>query len=86
MPLPPVTPADLLLINDCIPQIPGPKSKNIENKSFSNPEQQPDPTNTAITQSTIQSTLRASVQHTGRPTVAGMYKNCTKEESPEIDI
>ena len=32
----------------------------------------------------IQSTLRTSVQHTGRPTVAGMYKNCTKEESPEI--
>ena len=62
----------------------GPKSKNIEKKiqSSFNPEQQPDPTNPAI----IQSTLRASVQHTGRPTVAGMYKNCTKEESPEIGI
>ena len=55
-------------------------------KSSFNPEQQPDPTNTAITQSTIQYTLRASVQHTGRPTVAGMYKNCIKEESPEIGI
>ena len=62
----------------------GSKSKNIENKiqSSFNPEQQPDPTNPAI----IQSTLRASVQHTGRPTVAGMYKNGTKEESPEIGI
>ena len=30
---------------------------------------------TAITQST----LRASVQHTACLTVAGMYKNCTKE-------
>ena len=65
-------------------KVQGPKSKNIENKiqSSFNPEQQPDPTNPAI----IQSTLRASVQHTGRPTVAGMYKNCTKEESPEIGI
>ena len=67
-------------------KIQGPKSKNIENKILINPEQQPDPTNTAITQSTIQSTLRASVQHTGRPTVAGMYKKCTKEESPESGI
>ena len=34
VPLPPVTPADLLRINDCIsqnPQNPGSKSKNIEN-------------------------------------------------------
>ena len=51
-------------------------------QSSFNPEQQPGPTNPAI----IQSTLRASVQHTGRLTVAGMYKNCTKEESPEIGI
>ena len=51
-------------------------------QSSFNPEQQPHPTNTAITQST----LRASVQHTGRLTVAGMYKNCTKDESPEIGI
>ena len=43
-------------------------------------------TNTAITQFTIQIRLRAFVQHTGRLTVAGMYKNCTKEESPEIGI
>ena len=64
----------------------GPKSKNIEKKSSFNPEQQPDPTKTAITKSTTQSTLRASVQHTGCLTVAGMYKNCTKEESPEICI
>ena len=83
MPLPPVTPADLLLINDCIPQSPGSKiQKYRKKKSSFNPEQQPDPTNTAI----IQSTLRASVQHTGCLTVAGMYKNCTKEESPEIGI
>ena len=40
------------------------------------------PKKTAITQTT----LRASVQHTGCLTVAGMYRNCTKEESPEIDI
>ena len=40
----------------------------------------------AITQFTIQIRLRAFVQHTGIPTVAGMYKNCTKEESPEIGI
>ena len=89
MPLPPVTPADLLRINDCIsqnPQKPGSKSKNIENKSSFNPEQQPDPTSIAITQFTIQIRLRAFVQHTGIPTVAGMYKNCTKEESPEIGI
>ena len=86
MPLPPVTPADLLRINDCIPQFPGSKSKNIETKSSFNPEWQPDPTNTAITQFTIQIRLRAFVQHTGNPTVAGMYKNCTKEESPEIGI
>ena len=39
-----------------------------------------------ITQFTIQIRLRAFVQHTGIPTVAGMYKNCTKEESPEIGI
>ena len=85
MPLPPVTPADLLRISDCIPKIPkGPKSKNIEKKiqSSFNPEQQPDPTNSAI----IQSTLRASVQHIDGLTMAGMYKNCTKEESPEIGI
>ena len=85
MPLPPVTPADLLLISDCIPQNPGSKIQKYRKSSF-NPEQQPNPTNTAKTQSTIQSTLRASVQHTGRPTVAGMYKNCTKEESPKIGI
>ena len=82
MPLPPVIPADLLLINACIAQNPGSKSKNIENKSSFNPEQQPDPTNTAITQFT----LRASVQHIDGLTMAGMYKNCTKEESPEIGI
>ena len=29
--LPPVTPADLLLINNCISQNPGSKCKNIEN-------------------------------------------------------
>ena len=51
-----------------------------------NPEQQPDPTNTAIAQFTIQYGLRASAQHTGRLTVTGMYKNCTREESPEIGI
>ena len=36
--------------------------------------------------STIQigSTLRASVQHTGCLTVAGMYKNCTKEEALKL--
>ena len=55
-------------------------------KSSFNPEWQPDPTSTAITQFTIQIRLRAFVQHTGIPTVAGMYKNCTKEESPEIGI
>ena len=62
----------------------GPKSKNIEKKiqSSFNPEQQPDPTNSAI----IQSTLRASVRHIDGLTMAGMYKNCTKEESPEIGI
>ena len=38
VPLPPVTPADLLRINDCIPQFPGSKSKNIEIKSSFNPE------------------------------------------------
>ena len=65
-------------------RVPNPKIYKL--KSSSNPEQQSDPTNTAITQSTIQYTLRASVQHTGHPTVAGMYKNCTKEESPEIGI
>ena len=38
VPLPPVTPADLLRISDCIPQIPkGPKSKNIENKILLQP-------------------------------------------------
>ena len=37
--LPPVTPADLVRISDCIPQIPnGQKSKNIEKKSSFNPE------------------------------------------------
>ena len=61
-------------------RVPNPKIWKI--LSSFNPEQQPDPTNTAITQST----LRASVQHTGCLTVAGMYKNCTKEESPEIGI
>ena len=45
-------------------------------------EQQPDPTNPTI----IQFTLRASVQHIDGLTMAGMYKNCTKEESPEIGI
>ena len=55
-------------------------------KSSFNPEWQPDPTNTAIAQFTIGIRLRAFVQHTGRLTVAGMYKNCTKEESPEIGI
>ena len=83
MPLPPVTPADLLRINDCIPQFPGSKSK--EKFSF-NPEWQPDPTSTAITQFTIQIRLRAFVQHIDCLTMAGMYKNCTKEESPEIGI
>ena len=34
----------------------------------------------------IQSTLQASVQHTGCLTVGGMYNNCTKEESPAIGI
>ena len=34
----------------------------------------------------IQIRLRASVQHTVLHTVAGMYKNCTKEKSPEIGI
>ena len=87
MPLPPVIPADLLLINACIPQNPGSKIKKIEKiKSSFNPEQQPDPTNTAITQSTIQSKWRAFVQHIDGLTMAGMYKNCTKEESPEIGI
>ena len=38
VPLPPVTPADLLRINDCIPQFSGSKSKNIEIKSSFNPE------------------------------------------------
>ena len=65
-------------------KVPNPKIYKI--KSSFNPEWQPDPTNTAITQFTIQIRLRAFVQHTGRPTVAGMYKNCTKEESPEIGI
>ena len=37
VPLPPVTPADLLRINDCIPQFPGSKSKNIENKILLQP-------------------------------------------------
>ena len=55
-------------------------------KSSFNPEQQPDPTNTAITQFTLQIRLRASVQHIDGLTMAGMYKNCTKEESPEIGI
>ena len=86
MPLPPVTPADLLRINDCIPQFPGSKSKNIEIKSSFNPETSTRSTSTAITQFTIQIRLRAFVQHTDIPTVAGMYKNCTKEESPEIGI
>ena len=65
-------------------KVQGPKSKNIENKiqSSFDPEQQPDPTNPTI----IQSTLRASVQHIDGLTMAGMYKNCTKEESPEIGI
>ena len=64
------------------------RPSTLETHGTFNPEQQPDPTNTAITQSTIQSKsrLRASVQHTGCLTVAGMYKNCTKEESPEIGI
>ena len=84
MPLSPVTPADLLLINVAFIKIQGSKSKNIENKiqSSFNPEQQPDPTNPII----IQSTLRASVQHIDGLKMAGMYKNCTKEESPEIGI
>ena len=87
MPLPPVTPADLLLINDCIAQNPRFQIQKIKKiKSSFNPEWQPDPTNTAITQFTIQIRLRAFVQHTDRPTVAGMYKNCTKEERPEIGI
>ena len=87
MPLPPVTPADLLLINDCIAQNPRFQiQKYRKKKSSFNPEWQPDPTNTATTQFTIQIRLRAFVQHTGIPTVAGMYKNCTKEESPEIGI
>ena len=89
MPLPPVIPADLLLINACISQSPGSKiQKNIKKKiqSSFNPEQQSDPTNAAITRFTIQSTMRSSIQHTSLPTVAGMYKNCTKEESPEIGI
>ena len=67
-------------------KIQGPKSENIENVILFNPEQQPDPTNTAIAQFTIQYGLRASVQHTGRLSVAGMYKICTKKESPEIGI
>ena len=37
VPLPPVTPADLLRINDCIPQFPGSKSKNIEKKILLQP-------------------------------------------------
>ena len=86
MPLPPVTPADLLRISDCILQNPGSKIQKKEIQSSFNPEQQPDPTSIAITQSTIQSALRASVQHIGRLTMAGMYKKCTKEESPEIGI
>ena len=89
MPLPPVIPADFLLINACISQGPGSKIQKYRKskiQSSFNPEQQSDPTNAAITQFTIQIRLRASVQHTGRLTVAGMYKNCTKEESPEIGI
>ena len=89
VPLPPVIPADLLLINACISQSPGSriqKYRRSKIQSSFNPEQQSDPTNAAITRFTIQSTMRASVQHTGLPTVAGMYKNCTKEESPEIGI
>ena len=89
MPLPPVIPADLLLINACISQSPGSKIQKYRKskiQSSFNPEQQSDPTNAAITRFTIQIRLRASVQHTGRPTVAGMYKKCTKEESPEIGI
>ena len=89
VPLPLVIPADLLLINACISQSPGSKIQKYRKskiQSSLNPEQQSDPTNAAITRFTIQSTMRASVQHTGLPTVAGMYKNCTKEESPEIGI
>ena len=89
MPLPPVIPADLLLINACISQSPGSKIQKYRKSEIQysfNPEQQSDHTNAAITRFTIQSTMRASVQHTGLPTVAGMYKNCTKEESPEIGI
>ena len=87
MPLPPVTPADLLLINDCIAQNPRFQiQKKRKKKSSFNPEWQPDPTNTAITQFTIQIRLRAFVQHIDGLTMAGMYKNCTKEESPEVGI
>ena len=89
MPFPPVIPADLLLINACIPQNPGSKIQKYRKKKIQssfNPEQQSDPTNAAITRYGIQSTMWTSVQHTGLPTVAGMYKNCTKEESPEIGI
>ena len=89
MPLPPVIPADLLLINACISQSPGSKIQKYRKskiQSSFNPEQQSDPTNAAITRFRIQIRLRASVQHTGRLTVAGMYKKCTKEESPEIGI
>ena len=86
MPLPPVTPADLLRINDCIPQFPGSKSKNIEIKSSFNPETAIRSHKYSNNPITIHIRLRASVQHTGTPTVAGMYKNCTKEESPEIAI
>ena len=85
MPLPPVIPADLLLINACISQSPGSKIQKYRKskiQSSFNPEQQSDPTNEAI----IQSTLRASVQHIDGLTMAAMYKNCTKEESPEIGI
>ena len=89
MPLPPVIPADLLLMNACISQSPGSKIQKYRKskiQSSFNPEQQSDPTNAAIAQFTIQYGLRASVQHTDCLTVAGMYKNCTKEESPEIGI
>ena len=89
MPLPPVIPADLLLINACISQSPGSKIQKYRKskiQSSFNPEQQSDPTNAAITQSTIQSKWRAFVQHIDGLTMAGMYKNSTKEESPEIGI
>ena len=87
MPLPPVTPADLLLINDCIYQNPGfqiQKYRKYYPPSTLNSNQIPQMQQ--IAQFTIQYGLRASVQHSGRLSVAGMYKICTKKESPEIGI